>query len=145
MSLRRAVLVGSAITTLAMAQPSAQSPTLRAVMRTKVDTAVSLLEPLVNGDFVGIDKYAERLSRISSTEIGSWQERPEGGYIRAATAFLQAVGGLREAARDRNLDRAVAEHAALVESCVSCHRYVRQSRQASLRVPPPTLAANPPH
>lgn len=144
MSLRRVILIGCAITTLAMAQPAAQSTTLRSVMRAKVETAGSLLEPLVSGDFVGIEKYAERLSRISYTEIGSWQERPEGGYIRAATAFLQAVGGLRDAARDKDLDRALAEHAALVESCVSCHRYVRQSRQASLTVPLPNLAQHPP-
>ena len=99
------LMTGALVMSLSMAS-SAQSPTLRTVMREKVENAERLLEPLVKGDFAELDKYVERLSRITYTEIGSWQRRPEGEYMRNATSFLNAMQGLKAAVRAKNLDRA---------------------------------------
>ena len=114
---------------------SSQSPTLVSVMNQKAENAQQLLRPLVTGDFIGLDRYAERLGRLTYTEVASWQARPEPDYIRHATAFVTAVQGLREAARRRDLQEASVQHAALISSCVQCHRQLQSAKSISLRVP----------
>jgi cytochrome c553 len=120
--------------------PSAQSPTLKSAMRDKLATTTVLLEPVIARDFQRIGVFAERLSRISYTEISSWQARPDPEYIKQAVAFLDAVKGLETAAAAKDADRAAEEYGALVTSCVRCHRQVRPARGASLLAPPPVVA-----
>jgi hypothetical protein len=131
MTLRAWVVLACALTILEP-RSSAQPPTLKAAMRDKVDNAQRLLEPIVRADFGLVERYAERLSRISDAEIFSWQARPEAEYVRQATSFLEAVQGLKVAATARDADRAASEYAAMISSCVRCHRYVRRARTVSL-------------
>ena len=76
-----------------------QWPPLTPVMNEKADNAQRILRPLVIGDFVTVDSYAERLGRLTSAEIASWQARPEPAYLAQANAFVEAVQELRESAR----------------------------------------------
>jgi hypothetical protein len=114
-------------------------------MNQKADSAQQLLRPLVTGDFVVLDRYAERLGRLTYTEVASWQAHPESEYIRQATAFVAAVRGLREAARRRDLQEASVQHAALIASCVQCHRQVLHARSLSLKVPGSAVVVPPRH
>ena len=132
MLVRPTLLLGALLAALGTSPTAAQTTSLRTAMRVKLENAQRLLEPLLTADFSRIDQYAEQLSRITNTEISSWQARPESGYIRQATAFLQSVQGLREAAKARSIEQASAEYAALVSSCIQCHRYVRTARSVSL-------------
>lgn len=132
MSLRLSVLGFGLVAVLGTAGPSAQSPNLKAEMRAKLTNAQQLLGAVVTADYAGIDRYADRLSRISYTEIASWQSSSQPEYVRQAEAFLLSVKGLRDAAAQRNMASASAEYTALVSSCVQCHATVRQSRQVSL-------------
>lgn len=124
---------------LTAAHGLAQVPPLTRVMNEKAENAQRILRPLVIGDFVGIESYAERLGRLTYTEIGAWQGSADTEYLAQATAFVHAVQDLRTASRDRDLSGASSAYAALIDSCVQCHRRVRGQRGVSLAPPAPTL------
>lgn len=135
MPLRRNLVIAAAALSLGVTSPAAQSPTLATAMRQKLANAQGLLEPIVKADFGLIARYAESLSRISETEIASWQTLAQPEYVEYATAFLLSVKGLREAAAARNMDAVTSEYDRLVSSCVKCHAYVRTPRRAELADP----------
>jgi hypothetical protein len=128
---RRLEIVILALLVFGTAESSAQGPTLGAAMREKLVNTQQLLEAVVKADYATMAQYAERLSRISYTEIGSWQTNPRPDYIRQATAFLSAVQGMRDAAAKKSLEDATKQYTALITSCIQCHAYVRSSRVAS--------------
>ena len=131
MSKRWIVLVIGVLAALGSAGPSAQSPTLKAEMREKLNNAQQLLGAVVTADFAGIDRSAERLSRISFAEISSWQASAQPEYVRQAEVFLLSIKGLRSAAASRNIASASTQYTTLVSSCVQCHASVRRSRTVS--------------
>ena len=132
MSVRRTIVIVAAALALGVTSPAAQSPTLATAMRQKLANAQGLLEPIVKADFPLIARYAESLSRISETEIASWQTLAQPEYVEQATVFLLSVKGLREAAAARNMDAVASEYGRLISSCIKCHAYVRTPRRASL-------------
>ena len=115
---------------------SAQNPTLKTAMRTKLLNAQPLLEAVVTADFAAIGRSADALNRISETEIVSWQVNPRPEYRKQAMSFVLAVQGLREAAAKRDIDAVLAEYTELVSSCTRCHAHVRRSRVVSFETPP---------
>lgn len=126
------------------AYSTAQLPSLTTVMQAKAGNAQGLLRPLVLGDFAGVDLYAERLGRLTYTEVASWQVRPETGYLKQANAFVEAVQDLREAARLRDLQRATGAYARLISSCANCHQLASVVRTISLTPPAPVISPAPP-
>jgi hypothetical protein len=116
------------------AGPGAQLPPLKAVMQEKADNAERLLRPLVLGDVIGIERYAQRLGRVTYTEVASWQSRPEPAYVEQAHAYVEAVQDLLEASEARNVRQASAAYSRLIASCVNCHQLVRAARGVSAPV-----------
>ena len=138
MSLRVRLLSLAAVLGFASAavySSSAQNPTIKTAMRTKLLNAQPLLEAVVTADFVAIGRSADALNRISETEIVSWQANPPPEYRKQAMLFVLAVQGLREAAAKRDIDAALTEYTELVSSCTRCHAYVRRSRVVSFEGP----------
>jgi hypothetical protein len=115
--------------------PAGQVPTLRTAMREKLTNTQQLLEAVITANYGGMTRYSELLSRISYTEIASWQAVAQPEYVRYATEFLTSVKGVRDAASRRNADEAAREYTTLVGSCVGCHAYVRNARTASIAPP----------
>jgi cytochrome c556 len=138
----RTIALAAAALALGVTSPAAQNPTLATAMRQKLANAQGLLEPIVKADYPLIARYAESLSRISETEIASWQTLAQPEYVEHATTFLLSVQGLNEAAAARNMDEVTREYGTLISSCIKCHTYVRTPRRASLagveRAPAPT-------
>ena len=124
-----------AFTSAAVYSSSAQNPTLKTAMRTKLLNAQPLLEAVVTADFAAITRAAGALDRISETEIVSWQANPQPEYRKQAMSFVLAVQGLREAAAKRDIDGALAEYTELVSSCTRCHAHVRRSHVVSFEAP----------
>jgi hypothetical protein len=137
MSFRLNLLALAAIFVLAFAFgfSSAQNPTLKTAMRDKLVNAQRLLEGVVTGDYAAIDRGASALSRISETEIASWQAGAPAEYRKQAMLFVSSVQGLHEAAAKRDINAALAEYTALVSSCTQCHAYVRGLRVVSFEAP----------
>jgi hypothetical protein len=111
---------------------SAQSPNLRSVMRGKLTSTQQLLEGVVTANFTIVDQSADRLAQISYTEVASWQSNAQPEYLKQASAFVKAVQGIRKASADRNSGAVTDEYMNLVNSCVSCHSYVRRIKPIRL-------------
>lgn len=112
--------------------PAAQTAPMKASMQRKLEDTQGLLRAVVMSDFAQVARSTERLSRISDTEIASWQTPGQPEYTVQAMAFITSVDALRLAARRKDAD-AVGEHyARLVSSCVRCHAVVRRLRLISL-------------
>lgn len=139
MSLRNAFMPTVLIAIAAASVSMAQSPSLTAVMSEKAENAQRLVRPLVTDDFAGVDYFAERLARLTITEVASWQARPEPQYLELANRFVGAVQQLRNASRDRDTDRATTAYADLLSSCAGCHRQVRAARAITLTPPAPVI------
>lgn len=132
MSLRFTILALGLMLALGTSDASPQSPILRAAMREKLANTQAVLEAVVKADYPTIARYTEPLSRISETEIASWQTVAQPEYVQQAALFLLSVKGLREAAVSKNIDAVTLEYTTLISSCIRCHTYVRNSRRASL-------------
>jgi hypothetical protein len=124
---------------MASVSPQAQTPSLKAVMLEKAQNAQGVLKPLVLGDFVGIEQYATRLGLLTYTEVASWQAQPDSLYREQASAFLQAIEGLGQAAQAHDVRRAAVAYASLVSSCVNCHQLAGARQSVSLVPPAPIL------
>jgi hypothetical protein len=105
---------------------SAQSPSLRSIMKEKLINSQQLLEGVVRADFTIVDRSADRLARISYTEVASWQSNAQPEYLKQASAFVKAVQGIGKGSADRNSEVVAEEYSKLLNSCVSCHSYVRR-------------------
>jgi hypothetical protein len=132
MPFRFGVILVGLILAFQVSGPLAQSDVLRTVMREKLANTQGLLEAVVRADYVSMARYSELLSRITYTEIASWQAVAQPDYIRNATQFLTSVKGLSDAATRKNADEGAREYATLIGSCVGCHTYIRNTRAASL-------------
>lgn len=127
---------------LASGYSSAQNPTLRTAMREKLDNSRGLFEAVVTADYPAIARSASALSRISETEIASWQVGAAPEYTKQGVAFVSAVRDLREAAVNRDIDAALAGYTALVSSCTRCHALVRRGRAVRIDAPHTRQAAS---
>ena len=136
MSFRLRLLAVTAALVLVSGPSPAQIPTLKSAMRGKLINAQQALEAVVGADYVSMARFANALSRITETEIASWQVGAHPVYREQAILFLSSVRGLREAAAKRDLDAALAHYTALVSSCTRCHAHVRSARTISFEVPP---------
>jgi hypothetical protein len=132
MSMRTRFLIVVMVLGLQTAAPLAQVPIMKVVMRDKLANAQQLLGFVVRADYAGIARSADQLSRISETEIASWQSVNQLQYFQQATRFLLAVKGLKEAAAGKDSLAAAQEYMTLVSACVECHTFVRGSRLALL-------------
>ena len=133
MSFRLKILALAAILPLVFASgySSAQNPTLKTAMREKLANTQRLLEAIVTADYAAIERAVNALSRISDTEIASWQVGASPEYRKQAVSFVRSVQGLYDAAAKRDIDAALAEYTALVSSCTRCHAHVRSLRAVS--------------
>jgi hypothetical protein len=118
--------------TLGAHDSTAQSPSLRSIMREKLVNTQQLLEGVVRADFTMVDRSADRLARINYTEVSSWQSKPEPEYLKQASAFVKAVQGIRKASADRNSEVVADEYTNLLNSCVACHSYIRRVKPIRL-------------
>ncbi len=118
----RFVALAAVVAVLNVSTASAQSPTLKSVMKEKVEHTERLLRPLIAGEFAAIEWSADRLASLTYTEVASWQGRPDTRYLEQASAFVRAVQTLREGARARDIERATMGYTAMVSACVGCHK-----------------------
>jgi hypothetical protein len=135
MSLRMKIVTLSAAIVFASGHSSAQNPTMKSAMRDKLVNTQQLLESVVIADFVAIGRSADALSRITDTEMISWQAAAQSEYLKQATFFVLSVRGLREAAANRDINAAMLEYTTLVSSCIRCHTHVRSSKRVSFEPP----------
>ena len=107
---------------------SEQLPRLNELMRQKLDHAQQVLEAVVLGQYVSIERYAHELELLSEASTWSPMQTPE--YLHYAADFREAARGLAQEARDRDIDGVSLAYMELTMTCVQCHKHVRGSQRA---------------
>jgi cytochrome c556 len=108
---------------------------LRQLMIDKLQTSQKLLEAIAKGDFKQIGQQADRLSEIANQ--AEWMAYKTPKYEVHSNEFRRAAETISRKAKDKNLDGVTLAYFDLTMSCVRCHQYTRDVRDASLPYPRP--------
>jgi hypothetical protein len=100
------------------------------LMVEKLQNSQKILEGIATAKYDKIEKHANELVRISKTE--EWLANKQPRYQQFTGEFQQAALKLAEKARAKNMDGVTLAYFDLTRSCVRCHQYLREVRDARL-------------
>jgi hypothetical protein len=100
------------------------------LMHSKLKHAQKVLEGVAVNDFDMIAKHAEELVLLSKK--AEWMVFKTPKYELRSNEFRRTAEDLIQNAKQKNLDAAALSYMDMTMSCVRCHKYVRQVRQARL-------------
>jgi len=123
----------------ALTQAQAPNTAVNKLMLEKLQSSQKVLEGLAIGDFTKIGTNAEKLLRLSNTE--EWLVLRTPRYEVHSNEFRRSAEALILKAKNKNLDGATLAFFDMTMSCVRCHQYVREVRDARLPVEPRAFAA----
>jgi hypothetical protein len=103
---------------------------LNQLMIEKLQNAQKLLEGIALGKYDKIEKHANELVRISKTAEWLAQKKPK--YEQFSNEFQRAAEEVAAKAKAKNLDGVTLAYFDLTKSCVRCHHYMREVRDARL-------------
>lgn len=106
------------------------TPLMTELMQKKLKASQGVLEGLALGEFSKITRGAEEIVQISKTT--EWQFVRTPRFELHTLEFRTAAENLLQKGKERNLDGAALAYVELTLSCVRCHRYVRDVRDARL-------------
>jgi hypothetical protein len=138
----RKLFVVSALLSLLLAAPwpgAAQRPgNLSKLMFEKLNNSKLLLEGIALGDFNKINRSAETLIQLSKT--AEWFVYKTPRFELHSNEFRRAAETILQKAKDKNLDGVTLAYFDLTMTCVRCHQYVREVRDARAPAPPLNFA-----
>lgn len=132
---RRLAVLGLLLLFVAAVPRASGDARMQEIMRTKLSNAQALLKAIVTADYKQIDRATAALNRISEMEIVSWQNPPKREYTEQAMLFMSSVDELRDASQRHDIEGVGVAYSALIATCVHCHAFVRDARQASIATP----------
>jgi gamma-glutamylcysteine synthetase len=101
------------------------------LMTIKLKNSQTLLEGIAIGDFKKITTSAEELIQLTNTE--EWlMHNKSPRYEMHSNEFRRAAETLIRKAKDKNMDGTTLAFFEMTMSCVRCHQYVREVRDARL-------------
>jgi hypothetical protein len=103
---------------------------LKRLMIDKVKGAQAMLEGVALSDFKRIQRSAEELIRISNTT--EWVVHRTPRYEMYSNEFRRAAEVVIRKAKAKDIDAVLTAYADLTRSCVRCHQYGREVRDARL-------------
>jgi len=115
-----------------------QSNAVNKLMAEKLKSSQKLLEGIAIGDFSKISASAEKLIQLSNTE--EWLVLKTPRYELHSNEFRRAAEALIQKAKNKNLDGSTLAFFEMTMSCVRCHQYVREVRDARLSITPDYVA-----
>lgn len=110
---------------------------LAKIMTEKLSNAKVLLEGIAMNDFKKIERAADELHLLSRT--AEWQAYNTPKYEMHSNEFRRAAEGIAQKAKMKNIDGVTLAYFEMTMSCVRCHQYVREVRDAALPRPPAEL------
>jgi hypothetical protein len=114
---------------------------LRQLMTNKLQTSQRLLEAIALSDFTKIAAQADELSQLANQ--AEWLAYKTPKYEVHSNEFRRAAETISRKARDKNIDGVTLAYMDLTMSCVRCHQYVREVRDAALPGDRPVVALAP--
>ncbi len=115
---------------------------LRQLMANKLQTAQRLLEAIALADFDKIGQQADKLSAIANQ--AEWVAFKTPRYDLHSNEFRRAAETIARKAKEKNIDGVALAYVDLTMSCVRCHQYVREVRDAAAPGRPPAVAIDLP-
>lgn len=110
------------------------------LMHEKLNSSKMLLEGLALGDFRKMTNSAEKLIQLSKT--AEWFVFKTPRYELHSNEFRRAAEVIVQKARNKNLDGVALAYFDMTMSCIRCHQYVREIREARLPLRHPWNVAN---
>lgn len=98
------------------------------LMRQKLNHSQKVLEGVATANFRMISRSAEELIQLTKAE--EWQVLRTARYQLFSDEFRRTAEDLAAKADSKNLDGAALAYVEMTLSCVRCHRYVREVREA---------------
>jgi len=121
---------------------SGQQPNdgLARIMKEKLKNSQLVMEGMALADFAKIRKGADELIQLSKTAEFMVHKTPR--YEVYSNDFRRAAETIYQKAKDQNIDGVALAYVDMTLTCVRCHQYVRELRQARgpLGTPPNPLA-----
>src|SRR5262245_21131061 len=110
---------------VAIDRASAQEA-LSAFMKAKLEHSQKTLEGLAKEDYALVAKHSQAISLLCEDEHWAVLKTPE--YFERSKEFQRSVNAITDAARKKNLEAATLAYVDATMKCVTCHKYVRQTR-----------------
>ena len=111
---------------VAIASTAAAQDALSAFMKAKLEHSQKTLEGLARADYDLVAKHSQAISLLCEDELWAVLKTPE--YQDRSNEFRRSVNAITDAARKKNLEGATLAYVDATLKCVSCHKYVRQTR-----------------
>ena len=111
------------------------------LMQRKLTSSQKILEGLALNDFDKIRENADELIQVS--KIAEWHVLKTPMYELHSNEFRRTAETLGTRAKEKNLDGAALAYVEMTLTCVRCHKYVREIRQARLPEPAAVQVARP--
>jgi hypothetical protein len=127
-----AVIVCLAMSNTSLSQPS-KGKIFKKLMAEKLKSSQNLVEGLALSDFNKLIDNCQDLIRISNTE--EWVAIKSPKYTVFTNEFRRNADKLIAKAKAKNLDGAALAYFELTMTCVHCHEYVREVKEAKLNLP----------
>jgi len=102
--------------------PAAKDP-IKPVMQRKLDYSKALLEALAKEEFDKVSRNAQALSLLSLES--AWNTIVTEEYLKQSNSFRNSLNSMREAAKEKNIDRATLGYVDMTIRCIDCHKYLR--------------------
>lgn len=99
---------------------------LAVFMQAKLTHSEKTLEGLAKGDYELIVKHSQAISLLCEDELWAVLQTPE--YRERSNEFRRNVNAITEAGRKKNLEAATLAYVNATLNCVTCHKYVRETR-----------------
>ncbi len=103
---------------------------VKRLMADKLKYAKTLLEGIALADYDRITRSAEELIQLSKT--AEWMVVRTPKYELHSNEFRRAAESIIQKAKAKNIDGVTLGYFELTMSCVRCHSYVREVRDARL-------------
>lgn len=125
-AVRRLFEVAVVLGVAAVGSTAAAQDALSAFMQAKLGHAQKTLEGLAKEDFELVAKHSQAISLLCEDEL--WAVLKTSEYHERSNEFRRSVNAITDAARKQNLEGATLAYVDSMMKCVTCHKYVRQTR-----------------
>jgi hypothetical protein len=127
----RAITVLAAVLLMVVvtsARATTQTPATGRLMRQKLIHAQRLLEAITTSNYALLER--ETTGLVAIPQSPGWMVLNSPEYRKYSEAFRRASQALLDAAKNRDLDKAVGVYQDVTMSCYRCHQYIKNMRLA---------------
>jgi hypothetical protein len=110
---------------------------LRQLMMDKLHASQKLLEAIATANYKGMSNRADELLQIANQ--AEWVAFKTPRYELHSNEFRRAAETISRKAKEKNIDGVTLAYMDLTMSCVRCHQYVREVRDAAAPAPLPPV------